>query len=190
MIINSADAERRINNPLNLMMKIKSGELGRSARKSPMDLFIKPSDNNDQLESHEDTKEIHPEEAIAVIPSFSSPFGDSPAEDSSGISIDQPIKADDLLLDADVDIELAKAHNKALSLMGTAMRTLENKLDGVKADKLPTVITSLGKVVSDIRRERVEREKANERPGANVHYHFYCPTQRKVDEYEVIEVAS
>ena len=61
------------------------------------------------------------------------------------------------------------------------------KLDEVKADKLPSVITAASKVVESIRRERMELNKSSK--GKDVHYHFYNTEQRKISDYEVIEVS-
>ena len=188
MLISQSEAERRINNPLNLLTKLRSG-LKPKAR-SAMDLFVRPAseeqDKQNELKSQVVVQEVCQVTTQVEVPTFN-PFPDSATEQTE-ISINSPSVSELMGDDIDADIELAKTHNKALKLMSTAMDTLGANIDHIKKDKLPTVISSLGRVVTDIRKERSEREK-NQRQGENVHYHFYCPTQRKVDEYKVIEVA-
>jgi Sec-independent protein translocase protein TatA len=56
----------------------------------------------------------------------------------------------------------------------------------MKADRIPGLVASLGKVITDIRKEQSERNKSS--INENVHYHFYCPEPKKLEQYEVIEV--
>lgn len=92
--------------------------------------------------------------------------------------------------DSDTKIKLALAHDNALDLLTKSINYLRTRLDSndVKVSAVPGIMISSNKVISDIRKERLEREKA--RTGENIHYHFYCPNQRKIDEYEVIDVSS
>mgnify|MGYP001582262192 CR=1 FL=1 len=195
MLISNNEAERRLNNPLNLITKMREGL--RPKQRSAMDLFIRREEqaSPNELKSQSGlVSQVPPPESkseqLSIPPPAFNPFQES--QEQVEVSIDSASVAipsvGDLMGDIDADIALANTHNKALKLMSTAMDTLERKVEAVKADKLPAVISSLGKVVTDIRRERTEREK-NGRGVETVHYHFYCPTQRKVDEYKVIEVA-
>jgi hypothetical protein len=86
----------------------------------------------------------------------------------------------------DSQIRLGLAHDKALELLNRSVDYLTAKLDDVKADKLPAVVTAASKVVESIRRERSEASKNNK--DREVHYHFYTPQQKAVADYEVIEV--
>lgn len=198
MLISENEAERRLNNPLNLITKMRDGL--RPKQRSAMDLFIRPVcaeslSNSNELKSQSGlVSQVPPPESkseqLSIPPPAFNPFPES--QEQVEVSIDSASvvipSVGDLMGDIDADIALANTHNKALKLMSTAMDTLERKVEAVKADKLPAVISSLGKVVTDIRRERTEREK-NGRGVETVHYHFYCPNQRKIDEYKVIEVA-
>jgi hypothetical protein len=130
-----------------------------------------------------------PDSAPAIIPvedkaqPWINPFKtDAPAaeEPSSEVSLD------DILEDSETNIKLAHAHNNAVNLLHNSIDMLATKLDNVKADKLPSVIAAASKTIESIRRERSEASKNNK--GRDVHYHFYTPVQKKLSDYEVIEV--
>lgn len=93
---------------------------------------------------------------------------------------------DDLLEDSETNIKLATAHNNAVKLLHNSIDMLSTKLDNVKADKLPSVIAAASKTIESIRRERNESAKQNK--GRDVHYHFYTPVQKKLEDYEILEV--
>lgn len=179
MLINEDDFQRRINNPMNLLNK--KGDRKHGA----LSIFIKPSEvveekkftpafpllKEDKVETEAVNKESleNIQEAMAVVERK-----------------EREIRTDDILKDADANIRLAAVHSKALDIMHTAMHQLEEKMPEMKADKIPMIVSTLGKVITDIRKEQAERNKnqANE----NVHFHFYCPEPKKLDQYEVIEV--
>ena len=79
-----------------------------------------------------------------------------------------------------------RAHDNALSVLTDAVSELKLRLGEVKADKLPSVITATSKVVESIRRERNEAAKSGK--DREVHYHFYVPQQKKLENFEVIDV--
>lgn len=93
---------------------------------------------------------------------------------------------DQLINDADARISIATAHDKAVDLMNSAVDQLRIRLDEIKADKLPSVIAAASKMVTDIRREKLEADKNSERQ--NVHFHFYTPEQKRIEQYEIIDV--
>lgn len=90
-----------------------------------------------------------------------------------------------LIENNDQQIKLATAHDSALKVLTDSVALLATKLDDIRPDRLPSVITATSKVVESIRKERSEATKNNK--GKEVHYHFYTPIQRKVVDYEVIE---
>ncbi|MBI3334559.1 hypothetical protein HYZ97_03670 [Candidatus Pacearchaeota archaeon] len=94
---------------------------------------------------------------------------------------------DDILNGSESQIKLSLAHDNALELLNRSVDILSEKLDDVRADRLPSVISAASKVVESIRKERNEVVKNSDR---EVHYHFYTPQQRKVEDYEVIDVTS
>lgn len=96
------------------------------------------------------------------------------------------VSLDDILEDSETNIKLAHAHNNAVALLHDSINALSLKLDNVKADKLPSVIAAASKTIESIRKERNENAKTNK--GKDVHYHFYTPVQKKLTDYEVIEV--
>ena len=98
---------------------------------------------------------------------------------------DEP-NLDTILANNESQIKLGLAHDKSLGLLARAVDMLDNKLDEVNASKLPAVVIAASKVVESIRRERMESSKNSK--DREVHYHFYTPDQRKISDYEVIEV--
>ncbi len=93
----------------------------------------------------------------------------------------------DKLLDRPENIiGLELAHNTALSLLNRSVQMLGEKLDDVRADKLPSVIAATSKVIDGIRKEKSEMNKNKE--NRSVHLHFYTPIQREESEYKVIDV--
>lgn len=103
------------------------------------------------------------------------------------ISTKPEISVTDLVPNADEEISLATAESSAVALMTDAITTLRLKLDDIRADKLPSVISAAAKTVEGIRRERNDNKKNNKEQ--DVHYHFYVPEQRKIADYAVVEVA-
>jgi hypothetical protein len=95
----------------------------------------------------------------------------------------------DILENHESQIKLGLAHDKALDLLNNAVAALALKLEDVKADKLPSVISAASKTVESIRRERNEAAK-NGSKDREVHYHFYTPIQKPVSDYNVIEITS
>jgi len=93
---------------------------------------------------------------------------------------------DTILANNESQIKLGLAHDKSLGLLSKAVAMLDAKLDDVNASKLPAVVIAASKVVESIRRERLESSKNLK--DREVHYHFYTPDQRKLADYEVIEV--
>lgn len=180
MLIDQEECEKRLNNPLNLMNKMRNGfNVG---KKNAMDLFVR---SKEAVEVEIEKK--------SVIP-FKNPFQQSSLVVSSipsipSISTTENPKAEDLIDDSDSKIKLALAHDSALELLTTGLERLNNgmKSGNIEEKKIPAILTATSKIITDIRKERLEREK-NNKGDANVHYHFYCPEQRKIDTYEVIEV--
>lgn len=187
MLINDKDAAARLASPSNLINKLRSSD---SPRKNAMNLFGMGRPSAEKLEIKE-IKEVKPievkKEELVVIPSFN-PFKtnkpDSSTERAELTPSHPPIE--ELIENSDTQIRLAHAHDKALELLNRSVEQLSMKLDDVKADKLPGVITAASKVVDNIRRERNEAVKSGK--DREVHYHFYTPQQRKVSDYEVIDV--
>lgn len=93
---------------------------------------------------------------------------------------------DDLLDNSDGKIKLATVYNGALALMKDTIQELQVRVPELKADKLPAILAAASKVVTDIRRERIEANKS--KGDREVHYHFYTPERKKLSDYEVIDV--
>ena len=126
-----------------------------------------------------------PPRAEEVLPATFNPFQRLPPPDEPPLPSATPL-LDEILTDSDSQIKLGLAHDKALDLLTRSVDALASKLDDVKADKLPSTILAASKVVDAIRRERSESVKNNR--DRDVHYHFYTPQQKKIADFEVIDV--
>jgi len=184
MLVSDKEALGRLGSPDNLMNRLRANQGGN--RKGAMNLFgigvnkpttetkqvaeIKPAVFQSPFSSKEETSLVP-----HSIPSFIPPTetADSPS-------------TDEIVSNADVQIQLAQAHDKSLSTLTKAVDMLALKLDDIKPDKLPSVISATSKVVDQIQKQRIEATK--DRKDRQVHFHFYTPTQKKMEDYQVIEV--
>lgn len=189
MLVSDKEALGRLGSPDNLMNRLRAGNS--NGRKGAMNLFgigVKKDEHINNTPILKQVEELKP----AV---FQSPFS-SKEETSLTISpsiptfnppetADQP-NTDDLVSNADNQIKLAHAHDKSLETLTLAVDMLKLKLDDIKPDKLPSVISATSKVVDQIQRQRIDASKS--RQDRQVHFHFYTPTQKKMEDYQVIEV--
>ena len=176
MIINEESAIARLNSPHNLMNKLKS--LG-DKKNSAMSLFgIGRKDN--KIESPKLPEPVRQE-------SFN-PFPLIPSTTAIIDNISEPSPTlDNILENHEAQVKLGLAHDNALALLNASVAMLSTKLDNVKAEKLPAVISAASKTVESIRRERAEASKNGK--DKEVHYHFYTPTQKTVADFNIIDVA-
>ncbi len=160
MIINDSDAAKRLNSPLNLINRLAASRKDNKAKEA-MSIFIKPAVRQTETADRQLHNQIHTES--------------------------QPdITLETILENHESQIKLGLAHDSALKLLGNSISQLSAKLDDVKADKLPAAIIAASKVVESIRKERLAvKSSGSER---EVHYHFYTPEQKTIEQYEVIEV--
>lgn len=179
MIIKDKDAAARLNSPMNLVNRLKNLS---NTRKDAMDLFgvnrhkeeFKPKLPEPQAPENTLFNPFSSSQVPSVIPSQTLP-------EQSTTSLDN------ILENHESQIKLGLAHDNALSLLNNSIKQLAEKLDDVRADRLPSVIAAASKTVESIRKERNEQMKNNK--DTEVHYHFYTPEQRKIETYEVIDVA-
>lgn len=209
MILNDNDALKRLNSSDNLMNKIKALPDKPSSRSAVMGLFglgrngsNKPSSITAELVEPDKTKpEDIPEFPKATFndgKTFNNPF--SKPVSVNGNTVAKPEiktgeilpakepKIDDLIGNVNAQVKLAQAHDLALLTLNDSLTTLRAKLDDLKPDKLASVVSATAKVVEGIRRERSEATKNSK--GQDVHYHFYTPVQKNVDDYKLTEVGS
>lgn len=178
MLIKEEELNKRLNNPLNLINRMRNGM--NPQRNSAMSLFIKPTEEKSSVD-------------IVRVPPVFNPFSNPATADSSALvpsdseSIDTP-SSESIVKDMDDKVKLALAHDNALELLNSTLSQMKTKLPEMKASALSSVANSAAKVVESIRKERLAHAAANK--DQDVHYHFYCPTQRKIEEYTVIEVNS
>lgn len=180
MILNDKDALNRLGSSSNLMNRLSS--LRSNDRKNSMNLFIPPS-----VGKKVDISIVKNEENDTEVTFIKKHVPrDENIEKNNLNNLNSPV-IEELIPNSDDQVKLALAHDKAINVMNSALATLEYKLDDIKADRLPSVITAASKVVESIRRDRIEASKV----GANkeVHYHFYTPQQKTIDQYEIIDVA-
>jgi hypothetical protein len=197
MLVNDKDAVARLASPMNLMNRLSSAK---NSRNSAMSLFgigcyAEPGRKNTAtLATQKPAEEVK----ITFNPFQALPTKQSPVEQSKAL---QPLTASvfpqistvstepllsDILENHDSQIKLGLAHDKALELLNRSVDLLATKLDDVKADKLPSVISAASKTVESIRRERSEAFKNGK--DKEVHYHFYTPIQKTIQQFEVIDV--
>lgn len=210
MIIKDDDAIKRLNSPLNLINRLNNQKNGRS--KNAMDLFglnrsssptndkkeIKAEENigsdynwsfnsNNERESNDNKVSNITAEAIPRNSNGNGHNAISNEGTTKSNNNNEQVRVDDLIDNADNKLMLSTAHNNALKLMSDSINQLATKLDNVRADRLPQVITAASKVVESIRRERLEESRSDKEK--DVHYHFYVPVQKKIVDYgQVIDV--
>lgn len=198
MIISGKDAADRLNSPLNLINRLRNSAprsggamgifTGRNGKDStsPSSTPVNQSTNSipSSVTTASEIKTFNPfpKTETALIPSASIPAPPATAP----VNQSEETNLDNLLEDNQANIKLALAHNNAVSLLGEAITTLSTKLENVKADNLPRVIAAASRTIEAIRRERSEATKQNK--GKEVHYHFYTPVQKKLEDYNIIEV--
>lgn len=172
MIINDEAAAKRLNSPLNLINRLAAAK--HSNRNSAMSLFIPPSSS--EKSKNKEVKIFNPFESKTEVPLAILPIP----------SIETSTTLDTILENNESQIKLGLAHDKALELLHRSVDMLATKLDDVKAEKLPAVVTAARSVIEGIRKERNEATKNSK--DREVHYHFYTPSQREIKDYEVIDV--
>ena len=187
---------KRLENPMNLMNRMASLRENANKRQGAMGLFgINRGSNNTNLGGIplQSTKEVR-----EIIPSFTNPFAKLESkelvvipknEGSTQEELPKPsdsLSVEDILSDSQAKIKLGHAHDAAISLLTESLTKLRSDLDRVDTEKLPSVISAASKVVEGIRRERNEVAKSGK--DKEVHYHFYTPEQKKIEQYDVIDV--
>ncbi len=186
MIINDKDAIARLNSPMNLINRLRCASTNNSKKNNAMSLFgIRVEKEDRQIESKIELKQESKQE-LDIKPAIFNPFQPQALIPSSQVSVQPAL--DNILENHESQIKLGLAHDSALELLGNSVRLLATKLDDIKADRLPQVVTAASKVVESIRKERNEASKNNK--DREVHYHFYTPQQNKVTDYEVIDVTT
>ena len=193
MILEEKEAIERLNSPLNLINRISQHKIDSNptfnGRRRAMSIFIPPTTNSIIDKITEKTTE----KITVKIPTISSnPFAPRPAlipqQQQTEVSTKTNISLPDVVENGDSQIQLATAHDSALQLVNSTIRTISAKLPEIKPDRLPSVMIAAGRIVESIRRERSEAMKAGR--DREVHFHFYTPQQKVIEDYEVIDVNS
>lgn len=180
MLISDDDALKRLNSSMNLCFSGIPGKTQGKSKDNAMNLFVKRTVTQDEVKT---TAVTYPIPAPQIETEKKNFFGENvliPAQP------EESAKLEHILNNSEAQIKLGLAHDSALNILTNSMHILSGKLDDVKAEKLPAVITAAAKVVEGIRKERNEaNRKGNDK---EVHYHFYTPNQKKVTDYAVIDV--
>lgn len=173
MIINDKEAAARLNSPMNLINRLRRDNGNKNNAMSLFGIGLRPQEKKDEIikSSFNPFQQAKPEEKPAEVPS---------AEPEPNI--------DTILKSNESQIKLSLAHDQALDLLNKSVAALSAKLDDVSAAKLPSVISAASKTVESIRRERAEASKNQK--DHEIHYHFYTPQQKKVEDYEIIDVTA
>ena len=188
MIISDEEVERRLNSPSNLMNKLRSKTSINPARKGMMELFTKRK----QLENELESKQSEPSGYLDISARIDTDINRDTDRNKSQIDgrvdipTETPTTLDSLIQNHEAQIKLGLAHDKSLDLLTRSVNMLSEKLDDVNASRLPSVVMAASKVVESIRKERLESRKTDK--DREVHYHFYTPQQKKVEDYTVIDV--
>jgi hypothetical protein len=182
MIVKDADAIKRLESPMNLINRLRR-ETVNEKKNNAMSLFGMNRKRDESMplaavESHTLAAPKQIEEALVSFNPFQHPPSSSQVPSSTSL--------DNILENHDAQIKLGLAHDSALKLLNDSISQLAAKLDDVRADRLPAVISAASKTVESIRKERNENSKSNK--DREVHYHFYTPTQKPISDYEVIDV--
>lgn len=216
MLITDKEAVSRLSSPANLINKLTSQKARTSAmslfgigRKdnevtaSPkmvsvnptVDTTVKEADKDDCIVSfnpfQKKAAQVQSSQSGLVVAASTIPARLPQAETKPAVIPQNPlppVALEDILEDSDRKIKLSLAHDEALGLLTDSVSMLRTKLDDVNAAKLPGVISAASKVVEGIRKERIELSKSSGAAGKSVHYHFYTPAQKKITDYEIIEV--
>lgn len=178
MIINESEAIKRLDSPMNLMNRLRNIK---GSRNSAMSLFI-PASRTDKIEDKIETKI----EIAATFNPFKNPTLVSIQPSEKLEPTNQTPTLDTILEDHESQVKLGLAHDNALELLNNSVLMLAAKLDDIKADKLPAVVSAAAKTVEGIRKER--NESARNGKDKEVHYHFYTPEQKKISDYRIIDV--
>jgi hypothetical protein len=184
MLLDDKAVIARLNSPLNLINKIASGDLG-FKRKGAMQLFTGP-DKSDKPTFNPFKKNPSSSSSLVQPVASKDTEASKDMEHAEASNESDSIRLEDVIENADSQIQLAHAHDSALKLINNSIRELSTKLPDIKADRLPAVMLAAGKIVESIRKERAEVLKR----GINndVHFHFYTPQQKELSEYEIIDV--
>ena len=182
MIVNNNDAVARLASPMNLINRLRRANGNKSERSSAMSLFC---GNGDKKPAEIQTiglvnpfLSVRVKESVKIEALQTSP--------KTSPEILQSETLDNILENHESQIKLGLAHDEALKLLNNSIALLSTKLDDVKADRLPSVISAASKTVESIRRERNEVSKNGK--DKEVHYHFYTPQQKTLSDYEIIDV--
>jgi hypothetical protein len=195
MILSDKAAAARLASPNNLMNRLSSLKSG--DRKSAMSLFIPPKITHETtgVDINAVTKQVekvkttfNPFNEAKELKKTEAPKQELTPAIPTQTNIPEAPPIEDLIENSESQIKLALAYKSASSLLNNSLAALTEKLDEVKAEKLPGVIAAASKVVEQIRRERIDLAKANK--NQDVHYHFYTPQQKKLSEYKVIDVGA
>lgn len=183
MIISNENAVKRLSSPINLINSLREPKKNNS-----MSLFgvERVSQETKQVETLEVITTFNPFETTTNIPLESTSHPQNKTLQPPVEATEPQPTIDKLLNNNESQIKLGLAHDNALELLTKSISLMKLKLDNIKPDKLPSVISATAKVVEGIRRERNEADKNDK--DRDVHYHFYTPVQKRISDYEVIDV--
>lgn len=193
MLVNNDEAAKRLASPMNLINQLRAshGNNGNGNKKNnAMSLFgIGRKKEETLIEEVQvtfnpfSTKE---ESQTSLLPQLSSQALPVKILPQVLPQSERPERLDNILENHESQIKLGLAHDRALDLLNRSVEALSLKLEDVKADRLPSVISAASKTVESIRKERSESAKNGK--DREVHFHFYTPTQKSISEFEVIDV--
>ena len=203
MIISNEIVAKRLSSSSNLMNKLNTIRSASKQNNSAMKLFMPESSTRSRkVESKVfafDPFGPKSKQQLSSESDASIELGELPELDKNPTVEEKVIirrqaspespRIEDLVSNSVEQVKLGLAHDTALRILQESMETLHTKLDEIKPDRLSTVISVTSKVVESIRNERLAVAKGQGKD-KEVHYHFYTPEQKKISDYEIIDLVS
>lgn len=171
MLISDEEVSKRLNSSSNLMNRLRSES---SPRTKAMQLFgmgiVK-----------DDVKNNIPSPQKFVSPFLKPEIPVSEKKEELPKTDSKEAKSEGL----DTGEKLGLIADAALETMMTAIKNVKENLgDLSNPQKLADVAAKMGKIVTDIKNSKKEDEDKSK----HVHIHFYTPEQKKMEEFNAIDV--
>lgn len=175
MLVNSKDAERRLNSPDNLLNRLRRESPRSVSAKNAMSLFVRPD-----IQPPQPIPAITP--SSIYIPSNSEPVIEPEPDKTEDKAAKQVL--DDLAL----EIKRESIHSAALDVLSKSVYALGEKITAGEIGKpkdLADIARKMSGIVTDIKKSG---EDNKDKDGKTVHLHFYTPERKKLSDFEVIDV--
>lgn len=187
MLINESDAATRLNSPLNLMNRLRRESVSSNKAKQSMSLFTGDRTESITKDNNFGRSQLHDFNPFPAPPQLTQSEVITPDAilESVATAAPTPGQIDSLIDGLDIKLKQELIHRAAMQALESAVNSLNVRLPEIKhPEKLADVAGKMSKIVSDIRNDRKETGGKNK----TVHLHFYTPEQKKVADYNSIDV--